>query len=239
MALLLVPEGWSQKASASQFIEVSIATGEDDAEEDSKNEMTRSSSDLELVYDESNQFVGLRFLGLDIPQGPTVLSAYIQFTADRESSDNEAPLILRGEAVDYPIPGSYRAILTVTDDTIASRSATAIAAVTTPESVTIAAAGDIACDPKSEPFNSGQDTADECHMKHTSDLVVAMRPSAVLVLGDTQYGGDHVEDWQASYGVTWGRFKDITYPVPGNHEYGMEGAGNYFAYFGEAAGDPS
>ena len=61
-------------------------------------------------------------------------------------------------------------------------------------------------------------------MKATSDLVLALRPDAVLVLDDAQYPHGGLEDFQESYALSWGRFKDITYPVPGNHEYETENA---------------
>src|SRR5205823_4866937 len=35
----------------------------------------------------------------------------------------------------------------------------------------------------------------------------------------------------ASYNPTWGLFKNITYPVPGNHEYNTPAAIDYFDYF--------
>jgi hypothetical protein len=45
------------------------------------------------------------------------------------------------------------------------------------------------------------------------------------------------------YDQTWGRFKAITHPVPGNHEYEgdpqRDSAPGYYAYFGAAAGDPA
>ena len=37
---------------------------------------------------------------------------------------------------------------------------------------------------------------------------------------------------------TWGRFKERIRPAPGNHDYFFEGASDYFAYFGAAAGQP-
>jgi acid phosphatase type 7 len=39
-----------------------------------------------------------------------------------------------------------------------------------------------------------------------------------------------------SYGLTWGQFKSITFPVVGNHEYLTAAAAGYFQYFGSAAG---
>jgi acid phosphatase type 7 len=101
--------------------------------------------------------------------------------------------------------------------------------------VVVAAAGDIACAASDESFEGGEGTAAECRQKATSDLVVEMDPDAVLVLGDLQY--QEGENFEQSYGPTWGRFKDITYPTPGNHEYNTDRAEPYFEYFGEAAGE--
>jgi hypothetical protein len=101
----------------------------------------------------------------------------------------------------------------------------------------IAAAGDIACDPESPFFNRGLGTPEGCHMRQTSDLVLAARPAAVLALGDLQYEAGTPPDFRASYHPTWGRFKDITRPVPGNHEYGHRNGAGYFEYFGALAGE--
>ena len=49
---------------------------------------------------------------------------------------------------------------------------------------------------------------------------------------------DSAANFEECYGPSWGRFKERTRPVPGNHEYFTEGASGYFEYFGEAAGDP-
>lgn len=103
----------------------------------------------------------------------------------------------------------------------------------------IAAAGDIACDPADRNFNRGAGTATACRMKATSDLLVEMRPAAVLALGDTQYEDGALAKYQASYDPTWGRLKSITRPAVGNHEYLQRNAAGYFAYFGPAAGDPA
>lgn len=105
----------------------------------------------------------------------------------------------------------------------------------------IAAAGDIACDPKSSHYNKGNGTRDNCRMKATSDLLVESKLAAVLPLGDTQYEYGNLQAFQESYDRTWGRVKSISRPAIGNHEYyntNADGSG-YFQYFGEeAAGDP-
>jgi hypothetical protein len=101
------------------------------------------------------------------------------------------------------------------------------------------AAGDIACDPNSSSFNNGLGTASACRQKYTSDLVLAANPLAVLALGDLQYENATLTNFQQSYDLSWGRFKSITYPAPGNHEYNVSGAAGYYAYFGAQAGNPS
>jgi acid phosphatase type 7 len=97
----------------------------------------------------------------------------------------------------------------------------------------IAAVGDIACAPSS-PMSSLT-----CHQRGTADLIQRLAPNAVLTLGDDQYEAGSLKSFQASYDATWGPFKAITYPVPGNHEYLTSGAAGYFDYYGAAAGDPS
>ena len=69
-------------------------------------------------------------------------------------------------------------------------------------------------------------------------MIASLAPSAVLPLGDNQYDNGTLAEFAASYDPTWGRFKAITHPVPGNHEYGTTGASGYFAYFGAACRRP-
>ena len=101
---------------------------------------------------------------------------------------------------------------------------------------TVAAAGDIACDPGDSSFNGGEGTATRCRQKHTAALIDT---DYVFALGDLQYENATLSKFAASYGPTWGRFKDITFPTPGNHEYDTAGAADYFTYFGARAGDPA
>ena len=108
-----------------------------------------------------------------------------------------------------------------------------------PGGVTVVAAGDIACDPATPQYNSGNGTEEWCQMRATSDAVIAMKPTAVLALGDLQYEQGTTAAFAQSYDPTWGRFKPITYPAPGNHEYYTSGASGYFAYWGDRAGRKS
>jgi len=98
--------------------------------------------------------------------------------------------------------------------------------------VRIVAAGDIAC-----PAGAAV-TTQTCRQKDTSDLVLSLKPDAVLTLGDEQYEVGALSAFRSSYNATWGRFKAITRPAPGNHEYGTTAARGYFAYFGAGVGEP-
>ncbi len=92
--------------------------------------------------------------------------------------------------------------------------------------VTIAAAGDIACDPSA---NVG--APQRCDQAATADLVAGLHPTAVLPLGDNQYEDGTLAAYQAVYAPTWGRFFKNTYPTVGNHEYLTSKAQGYFDYF--------
>lgn len=64
------------------------------------------------------------------------------------------------------------------------------------------------------------------------------QPGTIAVLGDNAYNNGSSEEYANCYDPSWGRYKDRTRPVPGNHEYQTEGAVGYFDYFATAAGDP-
>jgi hypothetical protein len=101
------------------------------------------------------------------------------------------------------------------------------------------AAGDIACRPGSRV------TPTVCRHQYTSDLLMnEPELTNVLVLGDIQYDDGCYSDYLGAYDPTWGRRKEITKPVPGNHDYHDPAVcGNttygYFQYFGLAFGDPT
>lgn len=91
-------------------------------------------------------------------------------------------------------------------------------------SPTIVAAGDIA----------------DCHSEDdraTAELVDGI-DGTVLALGDEAYDRGSTSNYESCYEPTWGRFKNRTKPVPGNHEYLTKRARGYFGYYGAAAGDP-
>jgi acid phosphatase type 7 len=82
----------------------------------------------------------------------------------------------------------------------------------------------------------GEETG--CKQRATSDLVARLHPAAVMPLGDEQYQHGTYQGYITSYAPTWGRFRSISHPVIGNHEYDDPNAAGYFSYFGRAAGDP-
>jgi hypothetical protein len=97
---------------------------------------------------------------------------------------------------------------------------------------TVYAAGDIArCAYRDPAYSGAADTA------RTVAAGLAADPDAiVLTLGDHTYPHGKAQEFTDCYGPTWGRFKDRTWPAPGNHEYYTPDAAPYFAYFGERAG---
>lgn len=89
---------------------------------------------------------------------------------------------------------------------------------------TVAAVGDIACGPLN--------LTEPCKHKEVADVITALNPNAVLVLGDIQYQHGQLADFLNYYDKSWGQFKDKTYPVVGNHEYESSSvAAGYFNYF--------
>jgi len=92
-----------------------------------------------------------------------------------------------------------------------------------PSETTIAAAGNIACDPNHPKFNNTQGTSTTCRMRYVSDMLIDAsgqpRYETVLALGDNQYVCGGPLAYQASYGATWGRVYDVTKPVVGDKDY--------------------
>ena len=58
----------------------------------------------------------------------------------------------------------------------------------------------------------------------------------VATLGDNAYMNGSAENFRGCYQPTWGRHVGRTRPSLGNHDYGIPGASDYFAYFGGNAG---
>lgn len=96
------------------------------------------------------------------------------------------------------------------------------AALDTP--VVIMGAGDIA--------QSG--TSLMANATSTGDLIRAAAPNFAFTLGDNAYPDGSATDYTTKYSPTWGSFKSITKPVPGNHEYHANPPSGYLGYFGAA-----
>lgn len=95
----------------------------------------------------------------------------------------------------------------------------------------IAAAGDIA-----EQCTSSTST---CIHPKTAKVVDFINPANVVTMGDSQYDDAHLSDYTNYYAKTWGKFKAITKPVPGNHDsYDDPKYNGYDKYFGSAIAKP-
>jgi hypothetical protein len=93
---------------------------------------------------------------------------------------------------------------------------------------TVVAAGDIAC-----PVGQAA-TLTECQFEATARTVESLQPDVVLALGDLQYERGEKANFEQVYGPSWGRFKNITKPVPGEREWmngKVAGYRNYFPSF--------
>jgi hypothetical protein len=108
----------------------------------------------------------------------------------------------------------------------------------------IAVVGDVACDPTDANYNNGLGTGSYCHQASTAALLDNSL-AAVLAIGDLAYEDGTLAKFNSSFDPTWGPFKSLMRPIPGNHEY-LErvpntttptNAGGYYDYFGALAGD--
>jgi hypothetical protein len=109
----------------------------------------------------------------------------------------------------------------------------------------LAVVGDVACQPGAEP--TGEKAGENCSGNTVQNLVLSqastakqienMKPDLVAIVGDEQYQVGQYSDFENSYEQSYGAFKFITRPAPGNHEFyvehgavGVAGYG-YFSYF--------
>jgi len=120
---------------------------------------------------------------------------------------------------------------------------------TTGRSPVLAVVGDVACQPGAE--GPGEATAEVCadapapyastslwlSQEATANQIEAMKPDAVALLGDLQYQVGRYSDFEGSFDLTYGAFKFLHRPSPGNHEFydehgqtGVKGYG-YFSYY--------
>ncbi|MBN1672644.1 MAG: right-handed parallel beta-helix repeat-containing protein [Kiritimatiellae bacterium] len=77
-----------------------IADGMDDVEERADGSLYVNSTDLELSEDRGSvQTIGLRFPNVQLPQGASIQTAYIQFQVD-EAGSEATTLLIEGQAAD-------------------------------------------------------------------------------------------------------------------------------------------
>jgi hypothetical protein len=114
----------------------------------------------------------------------------------------------------------------------------------------LAVVGDIACQPgETEP--AGEAGHEIClnpkapytstslwqSQEATANQIEAMKPDLVAIVGDLQYQVGQYSDFEQSFDLTYGAFKFLHRPSPGNHEFydehsqtGVAGYG-YFSYY--------
>ena len=108
-----------------------------------------------------------------------------------------------------------------------------------PDTVRVVAVGDMACDPDDPDLAAtSKARGDHCRHQAVSDLAVALRPAALLGLGDFQYELPTSEAYRTVYGPSFGRLRERTVPVLGNQEYRVQEASTFTAYFGDRVRDP-
>jgi hypothetical protein len=101
LATFAAPAAFAQTATLTR----AVATGTDDAEEYAPGgtgnigEMDLTSSDLEIMLDGTKkQYIGIRFTDITIPQGATIVSAYVQFANKGDKTPVSGAAVIRGEA---------------------------------------------------------------------------------------------------------------------------------------------
>lgn len=89
------------------------------------------------------------------------------------------------------------------------------------DTITIVAAGDIASLTNTEHYE-------------TAKLIEQIKPNYVLTVGDNQYDNGTIAEFRAHYDKSWGKFRSITKPATGNHEW-VDSLRGYKEYFGAIA----
>jgi hypothetical protein len=84
---------------AGTVLEIEIASGNDSVEEEAPGTMYMGSSDLEILDDGGVQAIGLRFLNVELPQGASIIEAYIVFQVDEVEGDEPVNAIIQAELV--------------------------------------------------------------------------------------------------------------------------------------------
>jgi K319-like protein len=90
----------SSSSGGLQVLDVPIRASSDDAE-DPIGLKVRLASDIDMVDVDVNQTVGLRYTGIPVPAGATIVSASVQFRS-KDVTTGAVSLTIRGQATDDP-----------------------------------------------------------------------------------------------------------------------------------------
>jgi len=71
----------------------------------------------------------------------------------------------------------------------------------------------------------------------TANLVAGL-PGPIALLGDEVQGNGSLNSFVNCYDNQWGRFRNRSFPIPGNHEWNTPNASPFYSYFGNRAGTP-
>ena len=89
------------------------------------------------------------------------------------------------------------------------------------DTITVVVAGDIASLTNTEHYE-------------TAKLIEQIKPNHILTVGDNQYDSGTLAEFKAHYDKSWGKYKSITHPATGNHEW-EDNLNGYKSYFGTQA----
>ncbi len=89
---------------------------------------------------------------------------------------------------------------------------------------------------KGQPFvvvATGDGASGEASSQKVTDMIASLNPNLFLYLGDVYENGGLVEfyNWYGTNGAYFDRFRAITDPTIGNHEYNQKDAQGYFTYW--------
>lgn len=68
----------------------------------------------------------------------------------------------------------------------------------------------------------------------TANLIGTLNPDAVLTAGDNDQSSGTLSQFNQYFAPTWGEYKTLIHPVPGNHDHATSNLGGYCSYFGAA-----
>ncbi|MGH7289068.1 MAG: metallophosphoesterase family protein [Myxococcota bacterium] len=103
LTVLAPAVGLALAPATAEVAEVRIAASADDAEQNSSGSVSVVGSDLELVWDNNSQTLGLRFPGLAVPQSAEITNAWVQFESD-ETNATAVTISFEAQAADDAPP---------------------------------------------------------------------------------------------------------------------------------------